>query len=298
MNPHARPRLIEFHEQPYTPPAIRRPVQDMLTFAWTHRVWPLQHTSPAVLAGRVLESVLGRIGDEGKPVAVVDFCSGAGGPIPTIERVVNEHCAAKSLPATPFILTDLHPHTSAWHSLHRSASALSYISTSVDATRSSRDQLAKFVGEGGRHIRTFFLAFHHFDEKGAEEVIRDAMENADAIGIFELQEFNLGSLLVVTGLFPLTWLATPFLRPSLLQLFFTYIVPIIPLILVLDGYVSAYRTRTFAHIKYLADRAAEDLEKQGKQPTGARPWVWEQGRAAHTAGIGKMYYIVGRRADV
>lgn len=88
MNPHARSRLIEFHEQPYTPPAIRRPVQDMLTFAWTHRVWPLQHTSPAVLAGRVLESVLRRIGDEGKPVAVVDFCSGAGGPIPTIERVV------------------------------------------------------------------------------------------------------------------------------------------------------------------------------------------------------------------
>jgi hypothetical protein len=84
--------------------------------------------------------------------------------------------------------------------------------------------------------------------------------------IFELQEFNLGSLLVITGLFPLTWLATPFLRPSpsesspttsglrspstpsAVQLFFTYIVPIIPLILVLDGYVSAYRTRTFAHV--------------------------------------------------
>lgn len=33
--------------------------------------------------------------------------------------------------------------------------------------------------------------------------------------IFELQEFNIGSLLVITGLFPLTWLATPFLRPSL-----------------------------------------------------------------------------------
>lgn len=101
-----------------------------------------------------------------------------------------------------------------------------------------------------------------------------------------------------------------------MQLFFTYVVPIIPLILVIDGYVSAYRTRTFAHvsplcpvgldraeipspqIKYLADRAAKDLERQGKQPIGGRPWVWEQGRAAHTAGIGKMNYIVGRRADV
>jgi hypothetical protein len=89
-NPYARPRLIEFHEQSYTPPAIRRPVQDMLTFAWTHRVWPLQHTSPAVLAGNVLERVLRMIGGqgEGEKVAVVDFCSGAGGPIPTIERVV------------------------------------------------------------------------------------------------------------------------------------------------------------------------------------------------------------------
>lgn len=67
----------------------------MLTFAWTHRVWPLQHTSPAVLAGQVLEKVLRRItgaqgqGEEGgEKVAVVDFCSGAGGPIPTIESVV------------------------------------------------------------------------------------------------------------------------------------------------------------------------------------------------------------------
>lgn len=53
-------------------------------------MWPLQHTSPAVLAGNVLERVLRRIGGqgEGEKVAVVDFCSGAGGPIPTIERVV------------------------------------------------------------------------------------------------------------------------------------------------------------------------------------------------------------------
>lgn len=94
----------------------------------------------------------------------------------------SEHRAAKSLPPTQFILTDLHPHTSAWQSLQRSAPALSYVPSSVDATRSSRDKLANFVGEGGRHLRTFFLAFHHFDEQGAQAVIRDAMENADGIG--------------------------------------------------------------------------------------------------------------------
>lgn len=58
-----------------------------------------------------------------------------------------------------------------------------------------------------------------------------------------------------------------------------------------------YRTDRL-QIKYLADLAAKDLKARGKEPTGGRPWVWEQGRAAHTAGIGKMYHIVGRRADV
>jgi hypothetical protein len=96
--------------------------------------------------------------------------------------LISVHRAAKSLPPTPFILTDLHPHTSAWQTLRNSAPALRYIPSSVDATRSSRDQLAEFVGKGGRHLRTFFLAFHHFDEMGAQEVIRDAMENADGIG--------------------------------------------------------------------------------------------------------------------
>jgi hypothetical protein len=33
--------------------------------------------------------------------------------------------------------------------------------------------------------------------------------------IFELQKFDLGSLLTITGLWPLTWIYTPWLRPSL-----------------------------------------------------------------------------------
>jgi hypothetical protein len=39
------------------------------------------------------------------------------------------------------------------------------------------------------------------------------------------------------------------LSPSaIVTLFFTYIIPIVPIILVLDGYVSAYRTRSFEHV--------------------------------------------------
>lgn len=33
-----------------------------------------------------------------------------------------------------------------------------------------------------RHFRTFFLAFHHFDEDMAVRVLKDAMEGGDGIG--------------------------------------------------------------------------------------------------------------------
>jgi hypothetical protein len=35
--------------------------------------------------------------------------------------------------------------------------------------------------------------------------------------VFELQRFDLGSLLTVTGLWPLTWLFTPTLKPTLCE---------------------------------------------------------------------------------
>lgn len=61
-------------------------------------MWPLQGEAPAVGVGRVLEGVVGELSgaNEGKSkgkgrereVVVVDFCSGAGGPVQTIERVL------------------------------------------------------------------------------------------------------------------------------------------------------------------------------------------------------------------
>lgn len=81
-------------------------------------------------------------------------------------------------------------------------------------------------------------------------------------------------------------------------LFFTYIIPIIPFILVFDGYISAYRSRSFSHIQYLAQCASTELTKQGKRPVGGQEWVWEQGEREHTWPGGKMYYVIGKRGDL
>lgn len=105
--PSPRRRFIEFHEQPYTPSFIRQPIQDMLTLAWTNRFPGLQRRAPAEMVVGVLERVLGGTGngkgkeggDRGKGgdggdsddlegMTIVDFCSGAGGPIQTIERIM------------------------------------------------------------------------------------------------------------------------------------------------------------------------------------------------------------------
>lgn len=91
QRPTPRNRFIEFHEQPYVPAYIRRPIQDMLTLAWTNTFWPLQKQSPSELIVDVLEEQvrkLTRTGQAGGRLSVVDFCSGAGGPIRTIERIM------------------------------------------------------------------------------------------------------------------------------------------------------------------------------------------------------------------
>jgi hypothetical protein len=87
VRPVVRRRYIEFHEQSYVPAFIRQPIQDMLTLAWTARVPPVQRQAPAELAVDVLERVIDGLPDR-ENTSVVDFCSGAGGPIQTIERIM------------------------------------------------------------------------------------------------------------------------------------------------------------------------------------------------------------------
>ncbi|KAL8954710.1 MAG: hypothetical protein Q9193_007125, partial [Seirophora villosa] len=76
------------------PAFLREKVQAALTLLWTTRFPPFQSLSPASLVARILQSVLGRSIDE---YVFVDFCSGAGGPTPKLEREVNRALALDSI---------------------------------------------------------------------------------------------------------------------------------------------------------------------------------------------------------
>jgi hypothetical protein len=74
----------------------------------------------------------------------------------------------------------------------------------------------------------------------------------------------MSSLITIFLMGLLMFLITPFYfwrSPG--HLFFTYIIPIIPFVLVFDGYVSSLRTRT----------AEEDGHEQHTWPTGYVTWV-------------------------
>jgi hypothetical protein len=92
--PYNRPRLIEMHETEICPPILRQPIQALLTMFWTTQVKPFQTKAPYEAVVEILEDVIQDIeksssSDEKRTdVRVVDCCSGAGGPMPLIEKEI------------------------------------------------------------------------------------------------------------------------------------------------------------------------------------------------------------------
>lgn len=102
--------------------------------------------------------------------------------------------------------------------------------------------------------------------------------------IFELQERTASSFLTITLLGLLFFIITPFYfwrSPG--HLFFTYVIPIIPFVLVFDGYVSSLRTRTPGEVLSL-------LKKSGGDADG---WSIKSGHEMHTKPIGYVTWIIG-----
>lgn len=77
-------------------------------------------------------------------------------------------------------------------------------------------------------------------------------------------------------------------------LFLTYIIPVVPFIIVLDGLISAWRTRTLSHIRHLAKLAALTLSLEGREKDGVG-WRWTETRSVHTRPFGRMFAITGRK---
>ncbi|MCJ1252931.1 hypothetical protein MMC24_000737 [Lignoscripta atroalba] len=289
---------------------------------WTFRLPLIQPSSPAALVAATLQKVLG---DKISDYTYVDFCAGAGGPTPFIERDLNRrlgfskdggrrggantrdgyghasgdsHINENSFITTvqqqlnekksvDFVLTDIAPHLEAWEEAAKKSDNLHFIPTSVDASNAPSDLLENFSnGSTKRKVfRLFSLAFHHFDDPLAEKILHNSIKTSDGFGIFELTERTFSSLVTCSLMWPLLLLISPFYfwrSPG--HLFFTYVIPIIPFVVVFDGYVSSLRTRS----------AEEVLAMMGKGP-GVRGWEFDSGSECHTFPIGEMTWLIGTK---
>ncbi|KAK4548003.1 hypothetical protein LTR36_010723 [Oleoguttula mirabilis] len=311
-------QLFELCDLWIVPDAVKHCCQNTLTAQWTKRLPILQQRAPADLAADAILEALSSIEDVNTADwTVIDFCSGAGGPVPLIETLVNRGRKASGKKPILFRLSDIHPNLDAWMEHAALSDNLSFVPQPVDAsfppfsvisttTAGDKDLVfrAGLRSNGSKVFRLFCLAFHHFDDETAKRVIKSTLETSDAFAIVELQDRRIGSLVLMLLEFWLLLLVTVFwFWHDELHLLLTYALPILPAVHSWDGFVSCLRTRTFEETVRLVEAVQGsnkgDHALKGNAITVKRgDWMLSHSRTLHTWPIGYMEVTFGRKIGV
>lgn len=231
-----------------------------------------------------------------------------------IEQTVNGRRKEKKRRPIPFRLSDLHPNLDAWMEHASHSSNLSFVPQPVDATNppfpvistttDGDKQAARrrgFQSDGHKVFRLFALSYHHFDDDAAMEVMKSTLETSDAFAIVELQDRNVGSLLIMLLEFWLLFLLTYFWFPDDgTHLALTYLFPVLPFVQAFDGFVSCLRTRTFGEVVRIVERVQGSREGdhslKGNAVTVTRgEWQLSSIRTLHTWPLGYLNAVVGNK---
>ena len=184
-------RLFEFEDKPWLPKSIREGMTDYLRFILNSGNF-YEPVSPLIV--HLLKQT--------STAQVIDLCSGGGGTVEQIQKNIEK----EYLQSVPFVLTDQFPNINAYEFLEKkTAGKISYISVPVNAAT---------VDPSLKGVRTIFSAFHHFDNRTGKQVIKNAVESKQAIGIFDGGDKNIFIILAIIILHPIVFiLFTPFFRP-------------------------------------------------------------------------------------
>ncbi|MBL0937965.1 MAG: class I SAM-dependent methyltransferase [Gemmatimonadaceae bacterium] len=250
--------LFEIEDQPWCPGVVRDGVTDYLA----HAISVGRAYAPAApLLARVLETT--------SEQHIVDLAAGGGGPwqslLPDLE----------ALGARPTVrLTDYTPNRNAFAAIERSTAG------QVSGERHAVD--ARAIPSDLAGIRTIFSALHHFAPHDARAILADAVASGRGFAAFEATHRS-DKALLLTALAPIIALfLTPAIRPvRISRLVFTYLIPIIPLVILWDGLVSCLRTYTPNELVAMAHEAT---------PPDAS-YHWEAGEAGD--GPIPVTYLIG-----
>jgi len=257
-------QLGELHEQPWLPSCIREGVTESLSFL--HRISGFYRKASKILFSwsRNLSS-----GD------VLELGSGTGNS----SREMAAALARKKKRTPRICLSDLYPYTEQYKK-HREQfpDVFTYEETPVDALHADV------------HRGTGIMicdAFHHFSPDQARKIVLNAQKKAEGLLIFETMERRLywifACLFCTLVVIPVSSL---FIFPSSLRkLVFTLMIPVIPIVMAIDGVVSVFRM-------YTGEELA-DLTGQ----TGRNDFKWETGTVRYCMFL-QGTYCMGLRTDM
>ena len=196
-----------------------------------------------------------------------------------------------------FVLTDIAPHLLAWKAAVQQSPNIRYVPEPIDAASAS-PSLLRSVAPSPLSLsaaklpmfRLFSLAFHHFDEPFAERILANTIDTSAGFAILELQGRNISSQVLTFLLCPLLLVISPFFFwHDPVHLLFTYLLPIIPIVVALDGMISSLRTRTGEEVKAMLEKI---LREKGRD---VDEWDVVWGSEWHTWPLGEMTWVVGLR---
>jgi hypothetical protein len=253
-----RVQFIELHEQPWFPLSLRHEITDVLEFG-------LNLLKAYAPMAPLLQSVL----DSTRSRSIVDMCSGGGGPWLDLSRRLHPD-------AQPFhiLLTDKYPNLRAFQNVRAaSENHIAFYPDSVDAM--------KVPGEL-QGFRTMFTSFHHFPPEEARAILQNAVDAGQSIGIFEITRRAPSTIALMFPWALILFVFTPLIRPfRWSRLLWTYLVPLIPLVLLFDGVVSCLRT-------YRPQEMYEIIKK-----LSGIEYRWEVGEYSKASRQAPITYLIG-----
>ncbi len=251
-----RIHLFEFEDQEWFPKFLRNYMTDFLQFLSNKA----KIYSPIIpLLTETLQS--------NQIDTIVDLASGGGGGLLSLNKELKKH-----IPDLKILLTDYYPNIPAFERTKSLSNNFEYLENPVDARNVSKNL---------KGFRSMFLSFHHFRPHDAKKILQNAIDCKMGIGVFEVQDRSMASIIGML-LSPLSViLTTPFIRPfKISRIFFTYLIPIVPLCVLWDGLVSCFRTYSSTEMESLVNT----LENKGS-------FNWKIGSEKEKAT--KVLYLVG-----
>jgi hypothetical protein len=209
---------------------------------------------------------------------IVDMGSGAGGSFP---EVVEKVRATEGCEGVELLLSDLYPNLDAMEKFNAEEKPhVRYSREPVDATH---------LDQAPEGLKTMVNCFHHMKPDMAKTILKSAHDNRQPLLIFEMGENfqpTILSYLIFPFFYPIVFVMvfflTPLVRPlTFRQIFFTYLVPIIPVFYAWDGLMSVPRIYTFKDLETLT----ADLQDPG--------YTWKMGHGTKANGKKLGVYLLG-----